>query len=272
VRVGYDDTLFAGPAVNPHWPASYVPDGVVAPTAALWVDEGRAGDGRVADPPRTAATVFASALARAGVRVSGPPRPRQAPPGARELAGADSAPLSAIVERTLLVSDNEAAEVLGHQVGLASGGAGSFTGGVRGVRRELGRLGVDLAGVRLYDGSGLSRQDRLAPTTLVAVLQAAASAAHPELRAVITGLPVAGFTGSLASRFDGPVTQGRGRVRAKTGTLSGVSALAGIATDVDGDPLVFALIADRVRLVKTLDARAALDDAAAALGACRCAG
>ena len=271
VRVGYDDTLFTGPAGNPHWPASYLPEGVVAPIGALWVDEGHSGYGRVADPPRTAAAVFADALARAGVRVSGSPHPRRAPAGARELAGADSAPLSAIVERTLLVSDNEAAEVLGHQVGLASGGEGSFAGGVRGVRRELGRLGVDLTGVRLYDGSGLSRQDRLAPTTLVAVLQAAASAAHPELRAVVTGLPVAGFSGSLSARFDGPASEGRGRVRAKTGTLTGVTALAGIATDVDGDPLVFALMADRVRPVHTLDARAALDDAAAALGACRCA-
>ena len=44
-------------------------------------------------------------------------------------------------------------------------------------------------------------------------------------------------------------------MRAKTGTLTGVTALAGIATDVDGDPLVFALMADRVRLMDTLDAR-----------------
>ena len=104
------------------------------------------------------------------------------------------------------------------------------------------------------------------------MLQVAASTAHPELRAVVTGLPVAGFTGSLADRFDGASPQSRGRVRAKTGTLTGVSALAGIATDADGDPLVFALVADRVKLLKTLDARDALDDAAAALGACRCAG
>jgi D-alanyl-D-alanine carboxypeptidase/D-alanyl-D-alanine-endopeptidase (penicillin-binding protein 4) len=274
VRVGYDDTLFSGPQVNPHWPASYVPDAVVSPITALWVDEGRSatGYGRVSDPAGTAATVFAGALARRGVRVVGPPAARRAPQGAREVAGVDGAPLAQVVERILLVSDNEAAEVLGHQVGLASGGAGSFAGGVRGVERELRRLGVDLTGARLHDGSGLSRENRLAPATLVGVLQAAASDAHPDLRAVVTGLPVAGFTGSLADRFDGAAPRGRGRVRAKTGTLTGVSALAGIATDADGDPLVFALVADRVKLLKTLDARDALDDAAAALGACHCAG
>lgn len=273
VRVDYDDTRFSGPAVSPHWPASYIPDAVVSPITALWVDEGRSatGYGRVADPSETAATVFAGVLARHGVRVIGVPRERPAPQGAPELAGVDSAPLSQVVERILLVSDNEAAEVLGHQVGLAVDGSGSFAGGVRGVEAELRRLGVDLTGARLNDGSGLSRQDRLAPTTLVSVLQTAASARHPELRSVVTGLPVAGFTGSLADRFDGAAPEGRGRVRAKTGTLTGVSALAGIATDVSGDPMVFALVADRVRLPDTLDARDALDDAAARLGACRCA-
>jgi D-alanyl-D-alanine carboxypeptidase/D-alanyl-D-alanine-endopeptidase (penicillin-binding protein 4) len=141
---------------------------------------------------------------------------------------------------------------------------------VRGTRRELLRLGVDLTGARWYDGSGLSRENRLAPTTLVGVLQVAASAARPDLRAVVTGLPVAGFTGSLTYRFEDAAPAGRGRVRAKTGTLTGVSALAGIATDLDGHPLVFALVADRVRLPRTLEAREALDDAAATLGACRC--
>jgi D-alanyl-D-alanine carboxypeptidase/D-alanyl-D-alanine-endopeptidase (penicillin-binding protein 4) len=272
VRVRYDDTLFSGPAVNPHWPASYIPEAVVSPITALWVDEGRAGYGRVADPSATAATTFAGALARGGIRVVGTPRAGRAPQGAAELAGVDSPPLRQVVERILLVSDNEAAEVLGHQVGLASGGEASFAGGTRGVVRELGRLGVDLTGARLYDGSGLSRDNRLAPTTLVGVLQAAASRAHPDLRPVVTGLPVAGFSGSLADRFAGVAPQGRGRVRAKTGTLTGVTALAGLATDVDGDPLVFAMVADRVRLKDTLDARDALDDAAGALGACRCAG
>src|SRR5690349_24820810 len=89
---------------------------------------------------------------------------------------------------------------------------------------------------------------------------------------VVTGLPVSGFTGSLEDRFADAAPQGRGRVRAKTGTLTGVSALAGVATDVTGDPMVFVLMADRVAVPDTLAARDALDRLAADLGACRCGG
>ncbi|MGH3363007.1 MAG: D-alanyl-D-alanine carboxypeptidase, partial [Nocardioides sp.] len=64
VRLAYDDTLFSGPAENPHWRADYVPDGIVSPITALWVDEGRDPDGlgRVRDPSATAAATFAAAL------------------------------------------------------------------------------------------------------------------------------------------------------------------------------------------------------------------
>ncbi len=272
VRVGYDDSLFTGPSVNPHWPGDYVPDGVVAPITALWVDEGRpaSGLGRVADPSASAAAAFAGALSRDGIEVVGPPQTHRAEPDAPALASVESAPLAEIVEQVLAVSDNEAAEVLAHHVGLETMGRGTFAGGGRGVLRVLDGLGVPLAGARVHDGSGLSREDRLDPDTLVAVLQVAASEAHPELRAVVTGLPVAGFTGSLAYRFEDAARQGRGRVRAKTGTLSGVSALAGVATDLDSHPMVFVLAADRVALLDTLDARDALDALAAALGACHC--
>ncbi|MBB6627455.1 D-alanyl-D-alanine carboxypeptidase/D-alanyl-D-alanine-endopeptidase [Nocardioides sp. KIGAM211] len=273
VRLGYDDSLFSGPTFNPHWPADYGPDDVVSPITALWVDEGRqAGTfDRVPDPSLTAATVFAGALARNGVNVLGVPKPRRAPTDAVEVAGVDSAPLSQIVEEILAVSDNEAAEVLGHHVGLATGGEGSFADGAAGVQRALEALGVTFDGARLYDGSGLSRQDRLTPATLAGVLEVAADPDHPELRAVVTGLPVAGFTGSLTDRFATGDPEGRGRVRAKTGTLRGVTALAGVATDRDGHPMVFVLMADRIDPLEATDARDALDRVAATLGACRCA-
>lgn len=272
VRLGYDDSLFQGPLLDPSWPDDYAPDGVVAPITALWVDEGRPanGIGRVADPPATAAAVFAEALRRSGVAVAGDPEHRRADSDAVPLASVASAPLARIVEQTLVVSDNEAAEVLAHHVGLATGGTGSFAGGAHGVQAVLGELGVPFTGARVYDGSGLSRRNRLPPPTLTAVLRLAASRDHPELRPVLTGLPVAGFTGSLESRFDEAPPQGRGRVRAKTGTLTGVSSLAGVATDLDGNPMAFVLMADRVALLDTLDARDALDAMAAALGACHC--
>ncbi|MGH3308163.1 MAG: D-alanyl-D-alanine carboxypeptidase/D-alanyl-D-alanine endopeptidase [Nocardioides sp.] len=273
VRVSYDDSLFSGPAENPNWRKDYVPDGVVSPITALWVDEGRdaSGFGRVADPSAEAAAEFARALERAGIRVVGELARERAERGAPVLARATGAPLAQVVERVLEVSDNEGAEVLARHVGLAVSGKGSSAAGTDAVISTLRRLGVRTAGAEVYDGSGLSRKNRIDPDTLVDVLRLASAEDHPDLRSTVTGLPVAGFTGSLAFRFSEAPVPGRGRVRAKTGTLTGVSALAGVATDLDGVPMVFALVADRVKLRDTLDAQEALDDLAAALGACHCA-
>ncbi len=272
VRLAYDASLFTGPSDNPRWERDYVPDGVVAPITALWVDGGRGpgGFGRVADPALTAATTFADALRALGIRVQGRPVAGVAPADADDLASVTSAPLRAVVERLLQVSDNEATEVLLRHVGLVAGGDASFVGGRRGVTRTLGAAGVDLAGATLYDGSGLSRRNRMTPATLIDVLRLAAT--RPELGPVLSGLPVAAFTGSLADRFTAGAPEGRGRVRAKTGTLTGVASLAGVVTDAGGHPMLFVLMADRVAPVDGTDAEVALDGAAAALAACRCGG
>jgi D-alanyl-D-alanine carboxypeptidase/D-alanyl-D-alanine-endopeptidase (penicillin-binding protein 4) len=271
VRLGYDDSLFTGPAVNPAWPATYLPQDVVPPITALWADEGRGPDRRyVADPSSAAAEEFAAALAAEGIKVRGSVGRAVSAATDAEIAAVESAPLGEIVERTLAVSDNNAAEVIAHHVGLAVRQDASFAGGAAAVMEVLGQLGVDTAGSTVYDGSGLSRRDRLTPETLLGVLRVAASDEHPELRQVITGLPVAGFTGSLQWRFDDAPAAARGRVRAKTGTLTGVSGLAGIATDVDGNLMAFVAIADKVAVPQTLAARRDLDRIAAALGSCHC--
>lgn len=273
VRLGFDDSLFTGPAVNPSWEADYVPEGVVSPTSALWVDEGRTLSrfSRVSDPAAEAGAVFARALRREGLQVPGAPTRRTAPADARELARVESAPLSQVVERVLQVSDNEAAEVLLRHVGLAADGTASTAAGRRAVRRLLAEEGVRLGDSVFDDGSGLSRANLAEPRTLVDVLRLAASEDHPDLRAVVTGLPVAGFDGSLADRLDEGPPAALGRVRAKTGTLTGVTSLAGLATDRDGEVLVFVLLADRITRETALTGRQALDAVAGALGACRCA-
>ncbi len=272
VRLGYDDGLFDGVAVNPTWEDDYVPDGIVSPTSALWVDEGRplSRSGRVDDPAADAAAAFAEALGAAGLRVAAGPVRGSAPQGSATVASVDSAPLAEIVERVLDVSDNEASEVLLRHVGIAVRGTGSIDAGRSGVRKLLRRAGVTFGASVFHDGSGLSRANRAEPRTLLQVLQLAASSARPELRAVVTGLPVAGFSGSLSDRMDEGPAAGLGRVRAKTGTLMGVSSLAGITTALDGTVLVFVLMVDRVDLLDRADAQTALDSAAAALGACRC--
>ncbi|MGZ4480311.1 MAG: D-alanyl-D-alanine carboxypeptidase/D-alanyl-D-alanine endopeptidase, partial [Nocardioidaceae bacterium] len=273
IRLGYDTSLFTGPAANPRWPGSYLTEDVVSRISPLWVDEGRVRNGlalRSPDPSAAAAEVFRSELEKHGIRVHGTPAPKLAPHAAEELAKVQSAPLAEIVQHILEASDNEGAEVLARQVAIAEGRPASFSGGVAAVRRVLIRLGIDLTGDRFYDGSGLSRMDRLRPGTLLSVLETAASGGRPELRPVVADVPVAGFTGSLAYRFETGDPAGLGTVRAKTGTLTGVSGLAGTVTSKDGAVMAFVAIANGVRVEDTLAARARLDDIAAALAGCTC--
>ncbi|MCW2858056.1 MAG: dacB [Marmoricola sp.] len=271
VSLGYDASAFIGPAVNPHWPGSYLTGDVVPPISALWADEGRDARGHyVGDPAAAATEAFAAGLRRAGIVVSGPVTARKAPAAATELAAVDSAPLGEIVQHTLAVSDNDAAEVILRQVGAKVSGNPSFAGGVAAVRTVLSGLGADVTGSTQYDGSGLSRDNRLTPQLLLDVLALVTSPAHPQLREVLTGLPVAGFTGSLQDRFDKGPAAARGRVRAKTGTLTGVHALAGLASDVHGNLMLFVMVTDRVPGPDQLLAQHDLDLMAGALGACSC--
>ena len=277
VRLGYDASLFTGPSVNPRWEPSYVPDDVVSPISALWVDEGRERRDfvfRSPDPAAAAGQEFAQALRRRGIAVTGRPTATPAPTeadGGQDIASVQGAPLAQVVQHVLEVSDNEGAEVLLRHVAIAEQQPASFGGGARAVRAVLTRLGVDLAGDRIYDGSGLSRQDLLTPGTLLAVISAAASTDHPGLRSVVADLPVAGFTGSLAVRFQRGDRNGLGMVRAKTGTLTGVHGLTGTVTSKDGAVMSFVAVADRVRVPNTVAARSLLDQMSAALAGCTCA-
>jgi len=273
VRLGYDASLFSGPAVSPDWRPSYVPDNVVSPISALWVDEGRGPNTseRSPDPAEAAAQAFADALERRNIVVVGAPRSEPAPAEAEELAAVQSAPLAEVVQHVLEVSDNEAAEVLFRHVAIAAGLPGSFEAGSAAVVSTLAEVGVDASGDRILDGSGLARGDRLSPETLLSLVGAAAGPDHPTLRPVLAGLPVAGFSGSLAFRFETGPAEGLGAVRAKTGTLTGVHGLAGTVTTDDGVVLGFVAIADRVKVPDTLAARVRIDELAAALAACSCA-
>ena len=272
VRLAYDDSHFSGPSVNPAWPTSYVAEDVVSPITSLWVDEGTdpTGHGFLADPSAGAAQQFGAALRSNGLKVG--PRVARAivAEDAVDVASVSSAPLGEIVERTLAVSDNQAAEVLARHVGLAERQQGSFQAGTAAVLDVVRRLGVPVAGNQLYDGSGLSRRNLLSPDLLAGVLRLAESPEHPQLRQVLTGLPVAGFTGSLRYRFAKGPAEARGRVRAKTGTLTGVHALAGVAADADGGRMAFVLVADEVPLPRNFEAQTLIDRIAGALGACTC--
>jgi len=123
----------------------------------------------------------------------------------------------------------------------------------------------------MVDGSGLSRNDRIRPQTLVQMVDTLLSPGHPELSPVIQGLPVAGFTGTLATRYTtSPAAAAGGLVRAKTGTLDGVVALAGFLQDTSGRVLSFAIVASGVATNATSKSEAALDRVTAGLAGCGC--
>lgn len=269
VRLRYDDSLFSGPGASSHWRPDYVPDDVVAPIGALMLEGGREDGGltRADDPAAATAAAFARQLRAAGVTVTGTPRRGRA--GVEQIASVQGAPVADVVETVVSRSDNEGAELLAHHVGLAVEQEGSFEAGARATLATLGDLGVDLDGTVLHDGSGLSRDNLISTTTLIEALQVSAQDTQGDLRAVWTGMPVAGFSGSLWDRFD-QARAGLGLVRAKTGTLTGVHALAGTVLDADGQVLVFVAAADRVDPVDSLEAQAALDTLAAALATCSC--
>ncbi|MBL7496266.1 D-alanyl-D-alanine carboxypeptidase/D-alanyl-D-alanine-endopeptidase [Frankia sp. CNm7] len=266
-----DGTLFSGPATAPGWRDSYVTDGNVTPVSALEVDGGRSRPGatgaRAAQPDAAAAAAFATALRAAGVDV-GSVSTGAADPAAKPVAKADSPPIPVLVERMLTDSDNDLAECLGRLVAKARGLPTTFAGATTAVRQALTELGVDTAGMSLSDVSGLSTTNLIMPRTLIAILRAATSASHPELRTLLTGMPVAGFSGTLGDRYgDADTAVGAGDVRAKTGSLRIVTSLAGELVDADGRLLLFGFFAP---VEDTGAAKASLDRVAAALASCGC--
>jgi len=274
VKVDYDASLYSGPQLAPGWKDAYI-GGDVAPITGLTIDEGMVhpggsseGAARVADPAGTALKAFVKLLRRYGVDATAGP-PTTAPQTATQLAAVRSAPLSALVEHLLTVSDNDLAEALARQVAIKRGLAGSFAGAAQGVHDTLTQLGL-VSGIQTYDGSGLSRMNTITPLALARLVSVAAAGTHPELRAVITGMPIAGFSGTLARRYSGGATQaGAGVVRAKTGTLDGVNTLAGLAYDADGRLLTFAFMANHVSDPSA--ALSALDRLATTVAGCGCA-
>ena len=267
-RVVVDSSLFSGPTMAPTWNPADVRGGYIAPITAAMVDAGRQEGlrARSTTPDLAAGRALAVAL---GVPKAAVVRGR-APVGATALAAVGSQPIPRLVEQMLLASDNVLAEALARQVAIAEGRPASFAGAVDSTREVLARLGMP-AGDRLLDGSGLSAQDRVTPALLAALLRAAADPDQPGLHALVPGLPVSGYLGTLDDRYrTGPAAVAAGEVRAKTGTLDGVSSLAGLVRGADGRLLVFAVVADRVPAGGTLPAEAAMDEVAAALTTCGC--
>jgi D-alanyl-D-alanine carboxypeptidase/D-alanyl-D-alanine-endopeptidase (penicillin-binding protein 4) len=284
VRLGYDASLFTGPPMAPGWTTSYITTGNVTAITSLEVDQGRLTPGgkpenadnpnnyrpRSLTPAADAARSFASLLRARGIRVLGAPSATTAPAGAATIASVRSPLLSATVGWMLRESNNVIAENLARQVAIRSGKPATFGGAAAAVTAGLRRLGIT-GGIHLVDGSGLSPLDRITPAVLATLVRLAG--AQPVLRPVIAGLPVAGFSGTLApgqSLFGNFGPAALGMVRAKTGNLTTVVSLTGVVSDADGHLLAFAFMADQVSAGQLTHAAGVIDAMATALAGCGC--
>ncbi|MEZ0068106.1 D-alanyl-D-alanine carboxypeptidase/D-alanyl-D-alanine-endopeptidase (penicillin-binding protein 4) [Streptacidiphilus sp. MAP12-20] len=240
VTLHVDDSLFPAPTLSPGWPADYYP-GEVAPVRALAL----LGD-RVMDTSLHAGSVFAYQLGTHGIRASGPSH-GTAPRSSKFLAARTSASLAYEIDYMLKESDNDNAEGFARLTALAQGRSADWRGATAAVRSALTRYGVPQSGVVLYDGSGLSRSDRMtAPALATLAGLAVDSRYHSVLWPVLPGLPVAGVDGTLGPAYGRfttwPSDCARGKVMAKTGTLHDAVALAGVTLGADGRWKSFAFV------------------------------
>jgi D-alanyl-D-alanine carboxypeptidase/D-alanyl-D-alanine-endopeptidase (penicillin-binding protein 4) len=207
----------------------------------LTVNRGYDGSRYAASPALVAARRFFRSLRRANVRVLGRAAAGPTAEGASELAGTTSVPLSQLVALTNAPSDNFYAETLLKTLGARVGSAGTTSAGAAVVRDQLAAFGVH---PRVADGSGLARANRTTPRQVVRLLD------RMDGQQIATtfksSLAVPGRTGTLRRRMRG--TAAAGRCEAKTGTLNGVSALAGYCPSQDGHTIAFAFLMSNVNV------------------------
>jgi D-alanyl-D-alanine carboxypeptidase/D-alanyl-D-alanine-endopeptidase (penicillin-binding protein 4) len=214
----------------------------VGPLSALSFNRGLANESGSAfqrNPPSFAAARLDAALEARGVRVRLAPRAARTPRGLAVLASVESPPMARLVQLTNKASDNFFAETLAKDLAFEARGRGTTAGGARVAAAYARRLG---ARARLADGSGLSRGNRASPGQVVRLLRAIVDEESHD--AFVNSLPVAGRDGTLYDRMRrGPA---RRRCRAKTGTLSDVSALSGYCEARSGDTYAFSILMNGV--------------------------
>jgi D-alanyl-D-alanine carboxypeptidase/D-alanyl-D-alanine-endopeptidase (penicillin-binding protein 4) len=214
--------------------------GNASPLSALDLNQGWQGfaSGYVpaADPPAFAAGELGRLLAARGITAAPVPAPDAVAPTGTVLATVQSPPLGQIVGSMLRASDNHTAEMLTLELGRRLEGDGSTAAGLRAVMQVDQGLGIPTAGVNLVDGSGLTHDNRATCDALVAAVDRGYS--NPQLSPIAFGLPVAGLSGTLVNRWVGTPLQGH--LAAKTGSIDGVVAMAGML-DL-GHPIHFAIV------------------------------
>lgn len=269
-----DQSRYTGPKLAQSWLPEDVANGYIAPIVPAMLDGDRRDAStnyspRTNDPGRTLVDAFAR---RIGANAAGDIE-KKAPAGAKVLGEIESAPVSQLVDNMLDRSENTLGDIFAREVAIKTGQEPSFDGATKAMLDVLRQNNFDVDGVVLKDGSGMSTENKVSAKLLSQILGVAAGPDGKDqrttkLRPLLSGLPVAGGSGTLEGRYtDGASAEGKGWVRAKTGTLTGVNSLAGIVMDKDNRPLVFAFLTNGTN---GSTARPALDTVAAALRGCGC--
>ncbi|MEG4861085.1 D-alanyl-D-alanine carboxypeptidase/D-alanyl-D-alanine-endopeptidase [Microcoleus sp. K1-B1] len=178
----------------------------------------------------------------------------------QELATVESPPLAELVRETNRISNNLYAEVLLRLLGKVTDKMpvpqeDTGESGLKELKAVLTQLGVNPNSYILADGSGLSRHNLITPEALVQTLRLMANS--PAASIYRQSLPIAGESGTLKNRFN--TTPNRVIMQAKTGTMSGVSALSGYIEVPNYEPLVFSIIVNQSDL-STAKMRSATDE------------
>jgi D-alanyl-D-alanine carboxypeptidase/D-alanyl-D-alanine-endopeptidase (penicillin-binding protein 4) len=268
VQINIDDSLFAPPTPATGWLPTYTL-GEISPVRALERDERRRWD-----TSDEVGRWFTTEIRTHGIKAIYGGR-TVAPIDASTVAKFSGHTLNQNIQAMLLNSDNDIAEHLARLATLAAGEQPTWQSWQEVALAQLRALHINTSGLRIYDGSGLSRAARLTPAAIVALVRMALQPKkYPALRTLLVtapgDFPVAGSTGTLKYRFTAKSAScARGKVRAKTGFLTGVGSLAGVARGVDGRDRVFAFFLNNQSPKTTSVAvRNALDDMAATTVGC----
>lgn len=270
-RIVVDNSVREGSVFNSTWDRADISGGNVANLDSAMLDAGRIQP-KQADSPRSevpggeVAEALATELGLGDVdveveeRTAATPMTQEVagnakdalPEGLTWMGGVQSAPLHTRIRDMLIHSDNLLAEAIGREIAETKDQPRTFAGATKATLQILSEEGVNTKGAVLKDNSGMSTSNRLSAEQLNQALS------HDGLEDVLDMLPVSGAEGTLLNRYaDGSGSENSaGWVRAKTGTLSGVNALAGSVTTKQGRVLTFAFLSDGKNVS---EARAALD-------------
>lgn len=290
VNVFVDDSIL-GPLQRPaDWADTYFQSSEIHLISALNLDDPSAPGQAPNDPSITTGQSFALYLIKNEIKVNGLVYRKNAPQNSFDLATQYSKSVSQLIEDTLMVSNNQDAEIIARVASLVSENDPSTNAATELILKDVELLGISSVDNVITDASGLSRSNKISPADFSELIYKSiknpeivkenkgetskfmvtpSSTIAPDPWSVFTGLPTGYGLGTMKKRFDENGSAGRGVVRAKTGSLNRVITLAGTVTTKDNVFLSFAILVNRVEQPENV--REAMDNLLNKLAECDCA-